>query len=257
MLLAIDVGNTNIVLGVFEDETLRRSWRLQTQRERTADELGLLVQGLFAHDGIDRTRVSETVIASVVPPLTSTTLEMAGRFIGGRLLVVEAANAGMPVLIPNPAEVGADRIVNAVAAYERYGKAGGKPLIVCDFGTATTLDAVTAAGEYLGGAICPGVSISADALFARAARLPRIEVRRPARVVGTSTVAAMESGLFWGYVGMVEGLVARMRSELGGDATCVATGGLARVIAPEIPAIGFVDVDLTLQGLRLVWARNR
>ena len=163
----------------------------------------------------------------------------------------------MPILYENPAEVGADRIVNAIAAYEQFGTRPGQPLIVVDFGTATTLDAITAKGEYLGGAICPGVTISADALFQRAARLPRIDVRKPARVVGRTTVGAMESGLFWGYVGMVEGLVRRMSDELGGNAVCIATGGLADVIAPETPLIEHVDADLTLHGLRIVWERNQ
>jgi type III pantothenate kinase len=163
----------------------------------------------------------------------------------------------MPIRYENPAEVGADRIVNAIAAYETFARHDPIPLIVCDFGTATTLDAVSAAGEYLGGVICPGVNISADALFQRAARLPRIEVRKPAQVVGRTTVGALESGLFWGYVGMVEGLVRRMRDELGGRAMCVATGGLAAVIAPETDLIQHVDVDLTLHGLRMVWERNQ
>jgi type III pantothenate kinase len=163
----------------------------------------------------------------------------------------------MPIRYENPAEVGADRIVNAIAAYEQFGQGGGRPMIVCDFGTATTLDAVSAKGEYLGGAICPGVTISADALFQRAARLPRIDVRKPATVIGRTTVGALESGLFFGYVGMVEGLVRRMGDELGGNAICVATGGLASVIAPETGLIEHVDVDLTLQGLRIVWERNQ
>ena len=162
----------------------------------------------------------------------------------------------MPILYSNPSEVGADRIVNAIAAFEQFG-GNGRPLIVCDFGTATTLDAVSGAGEYLGGAICPGVTISADALFQRAARLPRIEVRKPETVVGRTTVGAMESGLFFGYVGMVEGLVRRMDAELGGNSICVATGGLAVVIAPETGLFAHVDVELTLQGLRLVWERNQ
>jgi type III pantothenate kinase len=162
----------------------------------------------------------------------------------------------MPILYDNPAEVGADRIVNAIAAYEAFGRAAKLPLIVCDFGTATTLDAVSANGEYLGGAICPGVTISADALFQRAARLPRIDVRKPATAIGRTTVGAMESGLFYGYVGMVEGLVRRMTQELGGKALCVATGGLATVIAPETALIDHVDIDLTLQGLRIVWERQ-
>jgi type III pantothenate kinase len=257
MLLAIDVGNTNIVLGVFDADTLVRSWRLQTLRERTADELGLLVDGLFSHGGIDRARVKGIVLSSVVPPLTGTTKAMVARYFGLEMLIVDpATNTGMPILYENPAEVGADRMVNAIAAYEQFGKGSGRPLIVCDFGTATTLDAVSAKGEYLGGAICPGVTISADALFQRAARLPRIEVRKPSQVVGRTTVGAMESGLFFGYVGMVEGLVRRMGDELGGNASCIATGGLATIIAPETPLIDRVEVDLTLQGLKIVWDRN-
>jgi type III pantothenate kinase len=258
MLLAIDVGNTNIVLGVFDDGALVQSWRLQTLRERTSDELGLLVDGLFAHTGIDRSRVRGIVIGSVVPPLTGTTRSMVERYFGVPSLTIDpAGNTGMPILYENPSEVGADRIVNGIAAYERFGRGANHPLIVVDFGTATTLDAITRQGEYLGGAICPGVQISADALFQRAARLPRIDVRKPPRVVGRTTVGAMESGLFYGYVGMVEGLVRRMNDELSGDALCVATGGLASVIAPEIPAIQHVDADLTLHGLRIVWERNR
>jgi len=183
---------------------------------------------------------------------------MVQRYFGVTALIVEpGVNTLMPILYENPAEVGADRIVNAIAAFEKYGKGKGRPLIVVDFGTATTLDAITAKGEYLGGAICPGVQISADALFQRAARLPRIDVRKPAHVVGRTTVEAMESGLFYGYVGMVEGLVRRMSDELGGHALCVATGGLADVIAPETPLIEHVDPDLTLHGLRIVWERNR
>ena len=258
MLLAIDVGNTNIVLGVFEGASLVQSWRLQTLRERTSDELGLLVEGLFAHSRIERSRISGVILGSVVPPLTGTMKMMSQRYFGVTALNVEpGVNTGMPILYENPAEVGADRIVNAVAAYEKFGRDGRHPLIVVDFGTATTLDAITAKGEYLGGAICPGVQISADALFQRAARLPRIDVRKPARIVGRTTVGAMESGLFYGYVGMVEGLARRMSDELGGDAICIATGGLAEVIAPEIPAIVHVDPDITLQGLRLVWERNQ
>jgi type III pantothenate kinase len=258
MLLAIDVGNTNIVLGVFDGDTLVRSWRLQTSRERTADELGLLVDALFAHDEIDRSKIRGIVLGSVVPPLTTTTRAMVERYFGVRALTIgPGIEIGMPILIDNPPELGADRIVNGIAAYEKFGRAAGRPLVVVDFGTATTLDAVTARGEYLGGAICPGVQISADALFQRAARLPRIDVKKPANVIGRTTVAAMESGLFYGYVGMVEGLVRRMDKELGGNSLCVATGGLAEVIAPETPLIQHVDPDLTLQGLRIVWERNR
>jgi len=258
MLLAIDVGNTNIVLGVFDGATLKQSWRLQTLRERTSDELGLLVDGLFAHSRIERVQIRGVVLGSVVPPLTGTIRTMVQRYFGVTVTNVEpGVNTRMPILYDNPSEVGADRIVNAVAAFEKYGGGTGRPLIIVDFGTATTLDAVTGKGEYLGGAICPGVTISADALFQRAARLPRIDVRKPSRVVGRTTVGAMESGLFYGYVGMVEGLVRRMSAELGGNAITVATGGLADVIAPETDLIQYVDADLTLHGLRLVWERNQ
>jgi type III pantothenate kinase len=258
MLLAIDVGNTNIVLGVFDAARLVRSWRLATIRERTSDELGLLIDGLFAISGVDKTSVHAIILGSVVPPLTSTLQAMAMCYFRLMPLTIEpGVDTGMPILYDNPAEVGADRIVNAIAAYEKFGRGTNRPLIVLDFGTATTLDAVTAEGEYLGGAICPGVQISADALFQRAARLPRIDVRKPSRIVGRTTVGAMEAGLFWGYVGMVEGLVRRMSDELGGNALCVATGGLADVIAPETPLIDHVDADLTLHGLRIVWERNQ
>jgi len=258
VLLAIDVGNTNIVLGVFDGAELVQSWRLQTLRERTSDELGLLVDGLFAHSRIERVQIRDVIIGSVVPPLTGTIRDMAQRYFGVSALIVEpGVNTSMPILYENPAEVGADRIVNGIAAYERFGRSASQPMVVVDFGTATTLDAITAKGEYLGGAICPGVQISADALFQRAARLPRIDVRKPPRVIGRTTVGAMEAGLFWGYVGMVEGLVRRMSDELGGGALCIATGGLAEVIAPETPLIEHVDADLTLHGLRLVWERNQ
>jgi type III pantothenate kinase len=258
MLLAIDVGNTNIVLGVFDGATLVQSWRLQTVRERTSDELGLLVDGLFAHSRIERVQVRGVIIGSVVPPLTGTMRAMTERYFGVPAVSVEpGVNTSMPIRYENPSDVGADRIVNAIAAYEKFGPGGARPLIVLDFGTATTLDAISAKGEYLGGAICPGVQISADALFQRAARLPRIDVRKPASIVGRTTVGAMESGLFYGYVGMVEGLIRRMSDELGGNAICIATGGLASIIAPETPLIQHVDPDLTLHGLRIVWERNQ
>jgi type III pantothenate kinase len=171
--------------------------------------------------------------------------------------VEPAANSGMPILYDNPSEVGADRVVNGIAAYEEHGRAGQRPVVVVDFGTATTFDAISAAGEYLGGVICPGPQISADALFQRAARLPRIDVRKPERVIGRTTVGSMQAGLFWGYVDMVEGLVRRIRAELGGDAAVVATGGLAVLVAPETTLIDHVDPELTLRGLRIVWQRNQ
>ncbi len=257
MLLAIDVGNTNIVLGVFRDRDLVRSWRLTTARDRTADELGLMVSQLLERGGFPLASIDGVVMASVVPPLTATMIEMSQRYIGKEPLNLEPGiESGMPILYENPAEVGADRIVNGMAAIERYGRERRMPLIVVDFGTATTFDAISAQGEYLGGVICPGIQISADALFQRAARLPRIDVRKPASVIGRTTVGSMQSGLFYGYVGMVEGLVHRLRAELGGTAFCIATGGLAESIAPETHVVDAVDRDLTLHGLKLLWDRH-
>jgi type III pantothenate kinase len=260
MLLAIDVGNTNIVLGVFDGPRLAESWRLATMRERTADEIGILVTRLFERSGIPFTAIDGIILSSVVPPLTRPMEEMAERYFGRAPLTVDpATNAGMPIRYEPVSDVGADRVVNGVAAYEAFGRASRAPVIVVDFGTATTFDAISAGGEYLGGVICPGVGISADALFQRAARLPRVDVRKPPSVVGRTTVTSMQSGLFFGYVSMVDGIVARMRAELdGGDrALCVATGGLAEMIAADTTTIQRVEPDLTLTGLRLVWERNR
>jgi type III pantothenate kinase len=255
MLLAIDVGNTNIVIGVFRGTTLVHTWRLTTIRERTADELGILISSLCERNEVRKVDISGIIVASVVPPLTATLMAMVSEYFGRVPLLFEpAANGGMPILIDNPGEVGADRVANGIAAFAKYGK--GLPLIIVDFGTATTFDAVSAKGEYLGGIICPGPTVSAEALFQRAAKLPRIDVRKPPRVIGTNTIAAMQSGLFWGYVDMVEGLLRRMKAELGGAATVLATGGLAAVVAPESPLIEHVDHDLTLDGLRLVWERQ-
>lgn len=255
MLLAIDVGNTNIVIGAFRGATLVHTWRLTTIRERTADELGILVSSLCDRHEIRQTDISGIIIGSVVPPLSATLVAMVTEYFGRVPLMFEpAVNGGMPILIDNPGEVGADRVANGIAAFAAYG--AGRPLIIVDFGTATTFDAVSAKGEYLGGVICPGPTLSAEALFQRAARLPRIDVKKPPRVIGTNTVAAMQSGLFWGYVDMVEGLLRRMKGELGGAATVIATGGLAPVVAPESALIEHVDADLTLHGLRLVWERQ-
>ena len=259
MLFAIDVGNTNIVLGVFDGERLAESWRLATMRERTADEIGILVTRLFERSGIDIARVDGVILSSVVPPLTRPTEEMVERYFGRRTMTVDpATNTGMPVRYLPPADVGADRVVNAVAAYEAYGRLPHVPVIVVDFGTATIFYAISADGEYLGGVICPGIGISADALFQRAARLPRVDVRKPPSVIGETTVTSMQSGLFFGYVAMVDGIVTRMRGEMdaGGRAVCVATGGMAEVLAADTSTIQHVAPDLTLQGLRLIWERN-
>jgi type III pantothenate kinase len=260
MLLAIDVGNTNIVLGVFDGVRLAQSWRLATLRERTADEVGILVTHLFANNAIPIERVTGIILSSVVPPLTRTMEEMGERYFGHTPLTVDpGTNTGMPVLYTPASDVGADRVVNGVAAYEAYGRATQSPVIVVDFGTATTFDAISSAGEYLGGVICPGIGISADALFQRAARLPRVDVRKPPTVIGDTTVTSMQSGLFFGYVSMVDGIVTRMRAELdrGKRSACVATGGMADIIASETTVIERVDPDLTLQGLRLIWERNK
>ena len=260
MLLAIDVGNTNIVLGVFEGELLTESWRLVTMRERTSDEIGILVTHLFERSRIDLALVDGIILSSVVPPLTRTMEEMCERYFEKAPLTVDpASNTGMPVLYQPATDVGADRVVNAVAAYEAFGRAEGIPLIVVDFGTATTFDAISKRGEYIGGVICPGIGISADALFQRAARLPRVDVRKPPSVIGRTTVTSMQSGLFFGYVSMVDGIVARMRAELedGERAICIATGGMADVLAGETTVIQRVVPDLTLQGLRIIWQRNR
>lgn len=259
MLLAIDVGNTNVTIGVFDGETLVHSWRLAALRERTGDELGIFVTRLFEQVGVDVATVSGIAIASVVPPLTRPMEEMCERYFHRTALLVDASNAGIPISYFPAADVGADRVVNAVAAREKYGKPGQVPVIVVDFGTGTTFDVISAEGEYVGGIICPGIGISADALYRHAARLPRVEVRRTDRVIGQTTVTAMQSGLFFGYVEMVEGLVRRVRGELarGSEATVIATGGLADVFAAEITAIRHVEPNLTLEGLRLVWQRNQ
>lgn len=258
MLLAIDIGNSNVVIGLFDDAQLTATWRLQTERERTADELGALVDGLFAEDGLKKAGVEDVVISSVVPSQTGPALEMVKHLFDRDALVVEpSVNGGMPIKYERLADLGADRLVTAVGAYARFGQQSGLPLIVCDFGTATKIDAVSAAGEFLGGTICAGVSILADALFQRTARLPRVEVRKPASVIGRTTVSGIEAGLFYGYLGMVEGVITRMRAELGGRAICVATGGLAPLIAPETLLIDHIDPDLTLQGMRIVWERHK
>lgn len=256
MLLAIDVGNTNTVLGLFQADVLVDHWRISTDAARTADELGVLLNQLFAVRGPvvpGQDEISAAILSSVVPPLTETLVTMVARYFNVRCRVVgPGLKTGMPILYDNPREVGADRIVNAVAAYEQF-KTG---LVIVDFGTATTFDVVTPKGEYLGGAICPGIGISSKALFLHAARLPRVEFRRPRQSIGRNTVTSMQSGLVYGYVGLVDGLVSRMREEAGFPCTIVATGGLAPLIARESETIEHIDEMLTLAGLRLLHQRN-
>lgn len=260
MLLAIDVGNTHTVLGLYREAELIAHWRIATRAEPTDDELGVLVRALFAHHpalgqvaAAPHWGVTAAILSSVVPPLTETLVRMAEKSFGARCRVVgPGLKTGMPILYDNPREVGADRIVNAVAGFERF--ACG--LIIVDFGTATTFDVVTPAGEYLGGAICPGIGVSSEALFRHAARLPRVEFARPKAVVGRNTIHSIQSGLVYGYVGLVDGLVGRMRAEVGFPCTVVATGGLAPLIAKESATIEHVDEFLTLDGLRLLHQLN-
>ncbi|MBN2370480.1 MAG: type III pantothenate kinase [Vicinamibacteria bacterium] len=254
MLLTVDIGNTNTVLGFHEKGELETHWRLTTRRDQTADEYGILFRNLFAVSGHRPEELSGVVIASVVPSLTPAMAQLSRRHLLREPLVVEpGVKTGISILYEPPGDVGADRIVNAVAAFAVH----GGPVVIVDFGTATTFDVVTRKGEYVGGVICPGISISADALFQRAERLPRVEIRRPGRVIGHDTVGAIRSGLYYGYAEMVAGVLKRIRAELNESVRVVATGGLSEILAPEIKAIDVLDPTLTLTGLRLIWERNR
>lgn len=252
MLLVLDVGNTNTTLGVFDGATLTHSWRLTSERQRTVDEYGIMCRTLLQLAKLESSAIGNIAISSVVPPLDFTLYKMAEVYFGVHPLFVNASNAGMPILYDDPTEVGADRIVNAVAALAKY----GGPCIVVDFGTATTFDAISRAGEYLGGIIYPGIQISADALFQRAARLRNTDIRRPDKLIGTNPSASIQSGLYYGNIALVDGLLEKMVEELGADTRIVATGGLAPLISRGSRLIGSIDADITLEGLRIIHERN-
>ena len=253
MLLCIDVGNTNVVLGVFDGETLVADFRLHTDERSTGDELGLLIVGLLESRGITAARVDAVVVSNVVPILSRPIDEMSHHYFRMAPMVIgPGIRTGMRILYEDPRQVGADRIVNAIAAFRRY----GGPAVLVDFGTATTFDAISAQGDYLGGAIAPGIVISLDALVAHTAKLTRVELVAPPAVIGRNTNASMQAGLVYGYVGLVEGLVERMKGELEGEAKVIATGGLAELIASQTSVIDTVDQRLTLDGLRIIHELN-
>jgi type III pantothenate kinase len=251
-LLVVDVGNTNIVLGIYRDDELTSSWRMATARDRTADEYGILARQLVGDTLLQS--LEGAIVSSVVPPLNSVVSLMIQKFFGIDAIFVEpGVKTGLAIHVDNPQEVGADRIVNCVAAHHTY----GGPTVIVDFGTATTFDVVTADAKYIGGVIAPGLNISAEALFARAARLPRVDIKRPEHVVGTNTVVNMQSGIYFGYLGLVDGILARMKREVANVRQVVATGGLASLFAGESEHIDHVDPELTLKGLKIIHERNR
>jgi type III pantothenate kinase len=254
MLLALDVGNSNITVGVFDGDQLVRHWRLRTVHQQTSDEWGVLLRNLFDLETLKLSSVDGIILASVVPPLDATLAEMSRRYFHREPMTVTSdTDTGLHILYDQPREVGADRIVNSVAAVE---KCGG-PCIVVDLGTAITFDAVTAHREYLGGVICPGINMSIQGLFSRTARLPMVSFCKPERLIGTNTVASMQSGLYYGAIGMIDGIAERMMLELGDHTTVIGTGGQAELVAKSSRFISTVDTDLTLEGLNLIWRRTR
>ena len=253
-LFCVDIGNTNVVMGLYAGQELVTHWRVATDPHRMADEYGMLVLDLLERSGQVPETIEGVIVASVVPPLTSIFEKLSERYLGHKPLVVDPAlHTGVRILLDNPKEVGADRVVNVVAAYRRY----GGPACVVDLGTATTFDLLSATGDYLGGAIAPGVGIAAEALTQRTSKLPRIDLVRPPSVIGKNTIQAMQSGLLYGYVGLVEGLVARFRAELGPEMKVIATGGLAELVSKETKVIDILSPWLTLDGLRMLWEMNQ
>jgi type III pantothenate kinase len=253
MLLALDAGNTNITIGLFDGPRLTHRWRLRTVHDQTEDEWGVLLRNLFSLESVDLTEAAGVIIASVVPPLNPVLAGMARRYFHrDPLFVTHRTDTGLAIRYDNPFEVGADRIVNAVAAFEKY----GGPCVVVDLGTAITFDCVTAKAEYLGGIICAGIGISIDALFTRTAKLPKVDFREPEKLIGTNTVGSIQSGLWYGAIGLIDGVTARLIEELGPDTKTIATGGHARLITPGSRFLEHADEDLTLEGLELIWRRN-
>jgi type III pantothenate kinase len=253
MLLVIDVGNTNTVLGLYDGDDLVHDWRLRTVVDHTVDEYGMLIYNLYKNSKVSPKAIKAIIISCVVPPMLHILEPLCKKYFNIKPMIVgPGIKTGMPIYYDNPREVGADRIVNAVAAFERY----KGDIIVVDFGTATTFDYVSAKGEYMGGCICPGIMISSEALFQKAAKLPRIEIIRPKTVIGKDTVSSMQAGILYGYAGLVDGLVERIKGEVKSDPKVIATGGLAKIIASETKSIQVVDDMLTLEGLRIIYKRN-